>query len=333
MAVEREDAVIREEIILRVGFLWSDTFGYETPYDPVSFEDVEILDEQNNVVQVIPKANIVRDDLGVYHVVAGPFEDPLRLFDRWTYDNLNSLAQYKHPGSIDVRWTDEDGLPYVITPAAQVYINVFKRLTKQIYQNLAVYIFRNNDPDYDFVWAGITDNWGRVNPVLDEGEYRIVVAKENYVFTRNVFSLFVEEGITRRYVYTDDFPLEEPIVNRVPTDQTCLIKYYFAHLDGSPLSNVRIIMDGSGVATVTGTLGETIILPYGPVEVRTNAFGYAEARIIRGAELTVYVEGTEFVRPITVPDQDEVNFGDIAGGFDAVSALVLVPPDADVDIP
>jgi len=65
MAVEREDAVIREEIILRVGFTWHDEFGNEHAYDPVNFEDVEILDEQNVIVETIPSASIVRDDIGL----------------------------------------------------------------------------------------------------------------------------------------------------------------------------------------------------------------------------------------------------------------------------
>jgi len=191
----------------------------------------------------------------------------------------------------------------------------------------------NNDPDYDFVWAGVTDNWGRIAPVLEAREYRIVLAQEGYVFSRNVFPLFVEEGITRRYVYTDPFPAEDPVVNRVPSDQICLVKFYFAHLDGTPLSNTTVVADGSGVVTVDGTLGDTIVIPYGPVEGKTNAFGYVELPIIRGAEVDIYVEGTNFQRHITIPDQDEVNFADIAGPIDAVSALVLVPPEADVDIP
>ena len=333
MAVEREHSVIHEEIIIRAEFLWTSPDGDEQHYDPVGFEDVEILDEQNNVIQIIPAASIVRDDTGLYHAIAGPFDETLVLFDRWIYDNLNTLTQYLHPGSIDVRWTDEDGHGYVMTESSQVYINVFRQEILDVMTGLAVYIYKNNEPDYDFVWAGVTDAWGRVNPVLEKGEYRIVLALNGYVFNWNVFPMYVEHPVTRRYVYTDAFPAEDPVVNRVPSDQICLVKFYFGKLDGTPLSNVRIIVDASGVTTVTGTLSETIILSYGPLEDRTNAFGYAELPIIRGAEIDVYVEGTNFQRHVIIPDQDEVNFGDLAGVYDPLTALVLVPPEADVDIP
>lgn len=333
MAVERENAVINEVIVLRAEFWWTNASGETYLYDPVEFYDVELLDEQNNVLDTIPVAAIVRDDTGKYHVDVGPYDDPLQMYDRWTFDNANSIDQYLHPGFVDVRRTDEDGMAYVPSQAAQTYINVFRQGTKEVMAGLAAYIYKAASP-YQFVWAGVTDMYGRISVVLENEEYRIVLARDGYALTRNVFSLYVEgEQVNRRYVYTYDFPTQEPVVNRVPSDQLCLVKFYFARLDGRPIIGARVIADGSGVSAVDGTLAETIVIPYGPVETTTNAFGYADLMLVRGTQVDVYLENTTFQRTIEIPDQTEVNFADLAGGYDPLSALVLTPPQADVDIP
>ena len=328
MAVEREYAVIGEEINLRIEFYWEDIDGNLVLFDPAAVDDVEILDEQNVAVQTVLAADVVRDGVGEYHVVIGPYTDSAKLFDRWTYTTPNGASEYVHPGWCDVRTTEGAALPSVVEDTGQVYLNVFLEETKQVYQSLQIYIY----DAVGFVWAGTTDNFGRVNPVLDVGDYRVILYKEGWVFRHNAFPLTVVAGsVNRRYVYTDSYETQEPVVNRVDTADTCLVKFYFGKLDGSPLQDDRVIVESTTQLEVTGTLAETIIIPHGSVEARLSPFGVCSVRAVRGAEVTVYVEGSSFSRRVTVPSQAEVNFADLTGEPDRYTMLQLTPPPVQTE--
>jgi len=328
MAVEREYAVVNEDINLRVEFTWEDNDGNSVYFDPVSFGDVEILDEQNAVEETIVSGSIVKDDVGMYHVVAGPYTEAKKLFDRWTYYTPSGGSVYVHAGWIDVRATEGAALPAILGTAAQTYINVFKKDTKQIFNGVDVYIYDDGD---SYVWSGTTDATGRVDPVLEAGAYTVVLSLAGYVFSDNVFSLTITGGeVNRRYLYTIAYQTSFPTVNTIPTDQTCLISFYFGTLSGRPLSNRKVIAESVSALSVTGSQADTIIVPGGAIETITGPFGTCELRAVRGATVTVYVEGTGFSRKVTVPDQATAVFGDLAGEPDLFTMLSLTPPAASV---
>ena len=51
--------------------------------------------------------------------------------------------------------------------------------------------------------------------------------------------------------------------------------------------------------------GFEVALIRGPVTITTNSAGHAEVILVRGLKMKVVFEGTNLIREITVPDQDE----------------------------
>jgi hypothetical protein len=81
--VERENAVINNQIILRTNFRFSQTSDL---FDPYAISKVEILDSDGStVLQTITGANIIKDSTGQYHVVAAVIVAPKTIYDRWYF--------------------------------------------------------------------------------------------------------------------------------------------------------------------------------------------------------------------------------------------------------
>lgn len=83
MAVERENAVINEQIILRQNFRFARTGDL---FDPDDISKVEILDSDGTtVLETITGAEIVKDATGKYHVVASAISTPKTIYDKWYF--------------------------------------------------------------------------------------------------------------------------------------------------------------------------------------------------------------------------------------------------------
>lgn len=83
MSVERENAVINNQINLRTNFRFSQTSDL---FDPYTISKVEILDSDGaTVLQTITGANIIKDSTGQYHVVADAIATAKTIYDRWYF--------------------------------------------------------------------------------------------------------------------------------------------------------------------------------------------------------------------------------------------------------
>jgi hypothetical protein len=85
MSVERENAVINEQIIFRVEFIF-DRLG--TNFNPDSITSVEILDSDGStVLQTITGSDIIQDSTGKWHVVGASSWNTVAksISDRWTF--------------------------------------------------------------------------------------------------------------------------------------------------------------------------------------------------------------------------------------------------------
>jgi len=83
MAVERENAVINNQIILRNYFRFSQTGDY---FDPYQISKVEILDSDGStVIETITGANIIKDSTGKYHIVASAITTAKTIYDKWYF--------------------------------------------------------------------------------------------------------------------------------------------------------------------------------------------------------------------------------------------------------
>ncbi len=81
--VERENAVINNQIILRNNFRFAQTSDL---FDPSAISKVEILDSDGStVLQTITGANIIKDSTGKYHVVAAAITTAKTIYDKWYF--------------------------------------------------------------------------------------------------------------------------------------------------------------------------------------------------------------------------------------------------------
>jgi len=83
MSVQRESAVINEQIVLKNNFKYSQTSDY---FDPLSITKVEILDSDGvTVLETITGANIIKSSTGQYYVVASAVTSAKTIYDKWTF--------------------------------------------------------------------------------------------------------------------------------------------------------------------------------------------------------------------------------------------------------
>lgn len=95
MAVERENAIIGEQLTLRAEFIF-DRLG--TNFDPDSIESVIILDSDGStVLETITGADIIQDSTGNYHVVTSASWNTTAksISDKWTFtkDSVGGYVQ------------------------------------------------------------------------------------------------------------------------------------------------------------------------------------------------------------------------------------------------
>jgi hypothetical protein len=96
MSVERENAVINNQIILRNNFRFSQTSDL---FDPYNISKVEILDSDGaTVLQTFAGAEIIKDSTGKYHVVAGAITTAKTIYDKWYFS--------PSPGAIEITKTN-----------------------------------------------------------------------------------------------------------------------------------------------------------------------------------------------------------------------------------
>ena len=83
MSVERENAVIDNEITLKCNFKFNQTGDL---FNPASISKVEILDSDGTtVIETITGVDIVNDSTGKYHVVATAIATAKTIYDKWTF--------------------------------------------------------------------------------------------------------------------------------------------------------------------------------------------------------------------------------------------------------
>jgi hypothetical protein len=84
MAVEREDAAVGEQLILRIEIIYDRLGAF---VDPTSFSDVTITDSNGTVLQTIASASIVKDSTGKYHITTTATwnTSAQRVKDNWTF--------------------------------------------------------------------------------------------------------------------------------------------------------------------------------------------------------------------------------------------------------
>jgi len=96
MSVERENAVINNQIILRNNFRFSQTSDL---FDPYAVSRVEILDSDgSSVLQTFIGAEIIKDSTGKYHVVAAAITTAKTIYDKWYFTPA--------PGAIEITKTN-----------------------------------------------------------------------------------------------------------------------------------------------------------------------------------------------------------------------------------
>lgn len=81
--VERENAVVNNQIILRNYFRYSQTSDY---FDPSAISKVEILDSNGTtVLETLTGASIVKSATGKYYVVASAISSAKTVYDKWYF--------------------------------------------------------------------------------------------------------------------------------------------------------------------------------------------------------------------------------------------------------
>lgn len=93
--VERENAVINNQIALRMNFRY---MGTSDLFNPYAISKVEILDSDGvTVLETITGANIIHDATGKYHVVAAAIATAKTISDKWYFT--------ESPGSSEITQT------------------------------------------------------------------------------------------------------------------------------------------------------------------------------------------------------------------------------------
>lgn len=91
MSVERENAVINNQITLRNNFRFAQTSDL---FDPYAISKVEILDSDGStVLQTIIDANIIKDSTGKYHVVATAIATAKTIYDKWYFTPASGATE------------------------------------------------------------------------------------------------------------------------------------------------------------------------------------------------------------------------------------------------
>jgi len=102
MGVERESAVINNQITLRNNFRYSQT---NELFDPYAISKVEILDtDGSTVIQTITGASIVKDSTGKYHVVASAITTAKTIYDKWYFTPVSGAVEITRTNTCVV-WT------------------------------------------------------------------------------------------------------------------------------------------------------------------------------------------------------------------------------------
>jgi hypothetical protein len=95
----------------------------------------------------------------------------------------------------------------------------------------------------------------------------------------------------------------------------------FVGMDGDPVrGQVILSMQGSPI------MGPSALSAPLSVVVEANADGFLQVPLLRGATLTVAIEGTSFVRTITVPSTPSFNLATALGAAADGFAVQTVPP-------
>lgn len=107
------------------------------------------------------------------------------------------------------------------------------------------------------------------------------------------------------YVFATGVPL-------VNTDKLSICSATFVGLDGQPLKT-RVVVVADQNPTAVGGL---VVTNTAPMVLDSDASGFLQFTLVRGTKVRVAIEGTVFVREITVPD---------AATFDLLTAMSEAP--------
>lgn len=114
-----------------------------------------------------------------------------------------------------------------------------------------------------------------------------------------------------------------------PVDDLCRVFVRLVGPDGQPVANRKISFHNTWTQPVALTVQGRLFMGGHQVSMETDADGYAETRLLRGMEVEVVVDGTGYVRVITIPDkvaEDLIHLlSDVLDQFDVVN---MVPIDA-----
>lgn len=108
MSVEREAAVVNNQIILRNSFRYSQTSDL---FDPSEVRQVVILDsDQTTVIETIASGSITQDSTGKYHVTAAAISSAKTIYDKWYFTPASGAAEITKTNTCIVWATNPSGL-------------------------------------------------------------------------------------------------------------------------------------------------------------------------------------------------------------------------------
>ena len=174
--------------------------------------------------------------------------------------------------------------------------------------------------DWSPVDQTATDSSGLFSMALTEGtDYIISLKKSGKVFTSNNFEITPGdpdvEGVNTFQLLTKTVPDSFSAIP-ILSAATDLSKMTVNVVDitGSPLRGIGILLNNTYTVS-TATIDSVVYgILGGDHIVRTNANGYAEVYLVRGAEIEVTIEGTPVRRIFTVPDSDTFSLMSVVTG-------------------
>lgn len=171
-----------------------------------------------------------------------------------------------------------------------------------------------------------TDQIGQVNVELAEGNYAVCLRKGAQIFSRNNFSLEVDELDETTTLQLRTTAIEPPDVSYVPPTTFVNMGLKLVNAIGTPLRYRGIVIVGAEPSKYS--FGENFIIAEDRIRHETDSNGLATVPMLPGAVVTVSVEGTRVSRRFTVPDE-AFNLYDFMDTGDVFDAIVRPFPEAE----
>jgi hypothetical protein len=175
---------------------------------------------------------------------------------------------------------------------------------------------------------GYTNHQGYVTCSLGDGNYRLVLVRENTAFTVNGTEFVCHQLQTDTPLYVETKAIEYPPTEYEPPTTLRTMTAKIIQGDGSPLRfrDVSITV----LQPAKYAKGEDFVVGDSKVVHQTDANGCLSIDLVPGAIVEVAVAGTRIARRFTVPDEDFSLF-DYMEGYDYFDVIVRPYPAAEVE--